>query len=72
MVLRCVPVGADSPFLGLSLKESGLRNHYHCLVAGVEKNDGTLHTPDVNLPFEQGDILWLVGEAKDVDRLMGN
>ena len=52
------------------LKDSGIRNQYHCLVAGVEKPDGTLHTPDAHLPLEEGDFLWLVGEHKDIDVLM--
>ena len=70
MVLRRLEIGAQSPFLGKALKDSGLRNHYHCLVAGVEKPDGTLHVPDPHRPLEQGDTLWLVGEHKDLDVLM--
>ena len=49
---------------------SGIRNRYHCLVAGVEKSDGTLHTPDIKAPFEEGDILWIVGEKEDVEKVM--
>ncbi len=71
MVLRRLPLEASSPFVGKSLKESGIRNHYHCLVAGVEKAGGDLHIPDPNRPLEAGDTLWLVGEHKDTDALMG-
>ena len=70
MVLRRLPVGPSSPFLGKPLKDSGIRNHYHCLVAGVEKADGTLHVPDAHLPLEEGDTLWLVGVRKDLEVLM--
>ena len=70
MLLRCVPVTGTSAFLGKTVRDSGIRNHWHCLVAGVEKEDGELHTPDVNIPFEEGDILWIVGEKEDVDRVM--
>jgi CPA2 family monovalent cation:H+ antiporter-2 len=70
MVLRRLPVGASSPFLGKALKDSGIRNHYHCLVAGIEKPDGTLHVPDAHLPLEEGDVIWLVGEHKDLDVLL--
>ena len=38
--------------------------------AGVEKADGNLHTPDVTSPFEEGDILWIVGEKEDVEKVM--
>ena len=70
MVLRRLPVGPSSPFLGKALKDSGIRNRYHCLVAGIEKTDGTLHVPDAHLPLEEGDTLWLVGEHKDLDILI--
>ena len=71
MVLRRLPLEASSRFVGKALKESGIRNHFHCLVAGVEKADGNLHIPDPNRPLEEGDTLWLVGEHKDIDALMG-
>ena len=69
MQLSRVLVSGTSPLLGKSLKESGLRNRYHCILAGLEKSDGTLYSPDVNTPFEQGDILWVVGERSDLKQL---
>jgi CPA2 family monovalent cation:H+ antiporter-2 len=70
MVLRRLPVGADSPFLGKTIRESGFRSHWHCLVAGIEKPDGTLHVPDATVPLEDGDTVWIVGEHKDIDTIM--
>ena len=67
MQLRCVKIGEDSPFLGKNIKDSGLRNQYRCLVAGVEKPDGTLHAPDINVPLVLGDSLWLVGEDRHLE-----
>ena len=69
-VLRCIPVTDRSPFLGQTIRSAGIRDRYHCLLAGVEKEDGGLHAPDINLPFEKGDILWIVGEKEDVERVM--
>ena len=71
MILRRLSIGAESPFLGKALKDSGIRNHYKCLVAGIERPDGTLHIPDASLPLEEGDNLWIVGEKKDVEVLLG-
>ena len=28
-------------------------------------------TPDVNVPFVEGDVVWVVGENEDVYRLIG-
>ena len=71
MILRRLPVGPSSPFLGKALKDSGLRNRYKCLVAGIEKADGSLHIPNAALPLEEGDNLWIVGEKKDVETVLG-
>ena len=40
------------------------------LVAGIEKGDGTLHVPDAQRPLEEGDVLWIVGEQKDLEVLL--
>ena len=69
MQLRCIPVSPRSPFQGKTLPESGLRDKWHCMLVGVEKADGNLHTPNVAIPFEDGDILWLVGEASDLKQV---
>jgi len=70
MVLRRLPLAAASPFIGKTLPEIGIREHYHCLVAGIEKADGTLHVPNARIPLEEGDVMWIVGEHKDVEVLM--
>jgi CPA2 family monovalent cation:H+ antiporter-2 len=70
MQLKQFVIDADSPFLGQNIKESGLRDRYKCLVVGVEKDDGNLHAPNVSAPFEEGDIVWVVGEKEDVRRLL--
>jgi CPA2 family monovalent cation:H+ antiporter-2 len=37
----------------------------------VERGGEALMTPDVNVPFEEGDVVWVVGENEDVYRLIG-
>ncbi|MBP3203071.1 MAG: cation:proton antiporter [Bacteroidales bacterium] len=70
MVLRRLPLDQHTPFTGKALKDSGLRNKYHCLVVGIEKPDGSLHTPNAAAPLEAGDTIWLVGEHKDLEALL--
>ena len=69
MELRCLTLEPQSVFLGKNLKNSGLRSRFHCLVAGIEKPDGTLHAVDPDAFFEAGDILWVVGESTDLAQL---
>ena len=70
MVLRRLPIGPESPFLGKTIQESAFRSHWRCLVAGVEKQDGTLHVPDASVPLDDGDTVWIVGEHKDIEAIM--
>ena len=70
MVLKCVPVTGTSPFLGQTIRDAAIRNRFHCLVAGVEKSDGELHAPTATMTLEDGDILWVVGEKEDVEKVM--
>ena len=71
MILKQFIVDTDSVFLGKTIRESGIRDKYHCMIAGVEREDGTLMVPDVNVPLVEGDVVWVVGENEDVYRLIG-
>lgn len=71
MTLRQFRIDAYSPFLGKTLKEAGIREKYHCLIAGVERGEETLHAPDPYEPFAEGDVVWIVGENSDVYKLVG-
>ena len=62
MALKQFIIDSDSVFLGKTIRESGIRDKYHCMIAGVESEDGTLMVPDVNAPLEEGDVVWVVGE----------
>ncbi|WP_455962746.1 cation:proton antiporter domain-containing protein [Bacteroides bouchesdurhonensis] len=70
MSLKQFIVDADSVFLGKTIRESGIRDKYRCMIVGVEREDGTLVAPDVNVPFEEGDVVWVVGEKEDVYQLV--
>ena len=71
MILRQFRVDAHSIFLGKTLRESGIREQYHCLIVGVERGEETLHAPDPHEPFMEDDVVWVVGENADVYKLVG-
>lgn len=71
MLLRQFVVTDECKFIGKSIRDSGIRNKYHCMVVGVESvGDVSLHTPDIDIPFEEGDIVWVVGEESSLKSLM--
>ena len=70
MHLKQFVVDENSPFLNTSIKDSGIRNAYRCLVVGVEKENGNLLSPEADMLLEDGDVVWVVGEKEDVYRLV--
>ena len=72
MKLRQLIIGEGSPFIGKNLKDSGIRNLYSCMVIGLEEGKENLSRIDPNRRFEEGDILWIVGEQESLDALFGN
>ena len=70
MLLRQLTLEENSPFLGYNILEAGIRNRYHCLVVGVEfSGEDALRSPDLKAVFLDGDVLWVVGEEKDLEKL---
>lgn len=70
MTLKQFKIEADSAFLGKTVRESGIREKYHCLIAGIEREKEVLMTPDANAPLEEGDVVWVVGEKNNVYQLL--
>jgi CPA2 family monovalent cation:H+ antiporter-2 len=70
MKLRQMVIGSDSPFIGKTLIESRIRDHYNCMVVGLEEGKESLSAYKPNRKFEEGDIIWVVGEEDDLQLLI--
>ena len=70
MLLRQLIIGHDSPFVGKTLIESGIRDFYSCMVIGLEEGKQNLSSFPPNRKFEEGDIIWVVGERESLDALL--
>lgn len=71
MKLRQMIIGSNSPFVGKTLSESGIRDAYNCMVVGMEEGKETLSSVAPDYRFSEGDILWVVGETDDITKLLG-
>ena len=69
MELRQLILSARSPFIGKTLKESGIRNDFNCMVVGVEEGQKNLTMIDPARSLKVGDIIWVVGETSSLNRL---
>ena len=70
MKLRQLIIGSDSPFVGKTLIESQIRDLYGCMVVGLEEGKESLSAYKPTRKFEEGDIIWVVGEQDDLDNLI--
>ena len=70
MRLRSMRISANSPFVGRTLQESAIRNRYNCMVIGIEEGMENLSQVKATYRFQEGDIIWIVGEEDDLDTLL--
>jgi CPA2 family monovalent cation:H+ antiporter-2 len=69
MALQKVVISSSSPVYGQSIRTSGIREATQGLVVGIERKGQRILNPDSNLIFENGDIVWIVGNNKKVPNL---
>lgn len=69
MKLRQVIISETSPFVGKTLEESGIRSIYGCMVVGLEEGKENLSSVNPKRRFQEGDIVWLVGEQESLSSL---
>jgi CPA2 family monovalent cation:H+ antiporter-2 len=70
MILRQFVIDENSPFLGKNMIDSGIRNHYHCMIVGVERGSDDLHAANPHELFQFGDVVWIVGERTAVQSVV--
>ena len=70
MKLRSFTISKTSPFIGKTLKDSGIRDEYNCMVVGVDEGQKNLTLITPSRCLQAGDVLWVVGEEKDLERIL--
>ena len=70
MKLRQLVISADSPFIGKTMAESGIRSLYGCMVVGIEEGKENLSPIHPTRHFREGDIIWVVGEEESLKALL--
>ena len=70
MKLRQLIISSKSEFCGKSLIESGIRDKYNCMVVGLEEGQENLTKIAPSYVFQKGDILWIVGEESNLQKIM--
>ncbi len=62
-------ISMRSPIVGATLEDSHLREDYGALLVAVQRGEDDYISPTPDLIFKAGDILWIVGNPKQLSRL---
>ena len=69
MKLHKLVIGAGSPLIGKTVRDAAIRQRFNCMVVGVEEGQQNLTMINPARRFNDGDIIWIVGEEQNVERL---
>lgn len=64
-------IGPHSPIVGLALENTRLREDYGALLVAVQRGEDEYLSPTRDLVFQPEDILWIVGNTKQLAPLKG-
>ena len=69
MKLHQVVINRNGIFAGKTLRDSGIRDVYNCMVVGLEEGKENLSQMDPSHKLRHGEAIWIVGEHDDIVRL---
>ena len=55
---------------GHSIKDSGIRENYDCMVLGLQRENLPLAQPDINMVMQSGDLVWILGTSSMADKVL--
>jgi CPA2 family monovalent cation:H+ antiporter-2 len=67
--LQKIVVNDQNMLNGQMIRDSGIREKTSGLVIGIQRSDNKILNPDSTLVFETGDIVWVVGDKKKIQKL---
>lgn len=68
--LKHMKLSAKSSVVGLTIRQSGIREKYHAMVVGIEREHARIINPDTDFEIKANDTIWVVGENTMLDKLL--
>lgn len=65
-----VPVEKGSALAGCSIRSSGLREKYDCMILGLQRSGLPIVRPDVDAAMQNGDLVWCLGSHRMVENML--
>ncbi|HXH32602.1 MAG TPA: cation:proton antiporter [Bacteriovoracaceae bacterium] len=67
--LQQVKTSSTSTIIGLTIRQAGLRERFHVMVVGIERDLQRIVNPDTDEVIRANDILWVVGENSMLEEM---
>lgn len=64
--LNKIVLNSQSPVLGLSIKDSRIRETTQGLIVGIERNKERFVNPESGFVLQTGDVMWIVGNRRKI------
>lgn len=68
--LRKIVIDEHTNLVGLSIRESKIRERTDGLIIGIERENNRILNPESSLVFQKGDIAWIVGNRKKIHEMV--
>ncbi|MDR2086700.1 MAG: TrkA C-terminal domain-containing protein, partial [Dysgonamonadaceae bacterium] len=66
VLMKQIQIDEKSHLKGKSIRNSGIQEKYNCLLVGIERNNSSMQNPDLDLLLQEDDILWVIGENRNI------
>lgn len=70
VTIEQIQIDKRTLLVGKTLAESGIRESKRLMVVGVERDGCPIMNPDAKFKFEEGDIVWVVGESGALHKML--
>lgn len=67
-----ISVDKGSELAGKTVRGSGIRDNYDCMVIGLQRSRLPIAQPDVNMQIQNGDLVWVLGAKVMAGKLLAN
>lgn len=70
MLLKSFIIEKSSDLINKTILTCGIRERTGCLIVGIERDGNSYMNPPAKTEFEEGDLVWVVGEKTQVNKLL--
>ncbi|MGE4234414.1 MAG: cation:proton antiporter [Bacteriovoracia bacterium] len=67
--MKSIIVTENSKMISETIRSSGIREKFNCMVVGIERDGKRILNPDSDLKIQEKDLLWLVGDNESITKL---